>query len=275
MQNLLLKQALTLLFISCMVINANAQFGNILNKAKQKANDKINSAFDTKSKDVESKPGSKGSNKIKINPAFDFMACDSLVYEDNFSAYQVGKMPLSWKTNGSGQVVTSPNLSGKWLQLQNFDSYKLTKLVKYPSKFTIEFDIVAVADKIEDLNPLSFGFAKDNSVRSYTSDAYNEGAINNISITYYNRHGTNESSSDTKYNHSGDLDLEGYPNQVMHVSIAVDGENEQVYLDKTKISDTKMFNPNRIKYFYISAPIQSQNGAKILFGNYKMKACHN
>jgi hypothetical protein len=59
----------------------------------------------------------------------------------------------------------------------------------------------------------------------------------------------------------------------MHVSISVEGENEQVYLDKTKISDTKMFNPNRIKYFYISAPIQYKNGAKALFGNFKLMTC--
>ena len=276
MKNFILKQALTLLFMGCMVIHANAQFNNVLNKVKQKANDKINSAFDTKPKDVQPNAGSKGSSKIKINQSFDFVACDSLVFEDNFSSSAIGKMPAGWKTNGSGDVVKSPELPGKWLKLQDFASYKITKPIKYPSKFTIEFDIVAVADKIEDLSPLSFGFAKDNSVRSYMQDAYNDGAINNISITYYNKHGIIVGSSDTKYHYANDdIDLESYPNQIMHVSIAVDGENEQVYLDKTKISDAKMFGPSRIKYFYLSAPLQAKNGAKVLFGNYKMSACHN
>ncbi len=273
MKKYYLKKVFALLFTSCLVINADAQFNNILNRAKQKANDKINSAFDSKPKDDPSNPGTIGSNKIKINSAFDFVACDSTVFTDDFSSYQIGKMPINWKTNGSGEVIKSPDLPGKWLQLQSFASYKLTKLIKYPSKFTVEFDIVAVADKIDDLSPLGFGFAGDNSVRSYMQDAYNDGAINNISLQYYNRHGTSESSSDTKYNHTNDLDLQGFANQIMHVSIAVDGETEQVYLDKTKISDTKMFKPNRLKYFYISAPLSYKNGAKVLFGNFKLMAC--
>ncbi|MGI4750229.1 MAG: hypothetical protein ACRYFB_06325 [Janthinobacterium lividum] len=230
--------------------------------------------MDNKTSNDPQTNGTTKSKKIKINSSFDFVACDSALYEDDFSLNPIGKMPTGWKTNGSGQVVKSPDFPEKWMQLQSFASYKITKPIKYPSKFTIEFDIVAVVDKIEDLSPLSFGFAKDNSVRSYMQDAYNDGAINNISITYYNKHGTIEASSDTQYHHANDdIDLEGFANQVMHISIAVDGENEQVYLDKTKISDTKMFIPNRIKYFYLSAPLQSKNGAKVLFGNYKMKAC--
>lgn len=273
MKNFILKQASTLLFMSCMMMAAHAQFSNIINKVKQKANDKVNSAFDSKPNTTETKPGGK---KITINQSFDFVACDSLAFEDNFSSTAIGKMPAGWKTNGSGEVVKSPDLPGKWLRLQDFASYKITKPIKYPSKFTVEFDIVAIADKIEDLSPLSFGFAKDNSVRSYMQDAYNDGAINNISITYYNKRGIIAASSDTKYNYANDdLDLESYPNQVMHVSIAVEGENEQVYLDKTKISDAKMFGPNRIKYFYLSAPLSAKNGAKVLFGNYKMSTCKN
>lgn len=275
MKNLLLKKASALLFMGVMVINANAQFNDVLEHAKKKSNDKINNmidnVFDKKAKIVDPKPSS-----LKINPSFNFIACDSVVFEDNFSTGIIGNMPVEWKTNGSGEVVKSSELTGKWLQLQSFDSYKLTKLVKYPLIFTIEFDIVAVADKIEDLSPLSFGFAKDNSVRSYIPDAYNNGAINNISITYYNKRGIIAGSSDTNYHYANnDIDLQNYPNQVMHVSIAVDGENEQVYLDKTKISDAKMFQPNRLKYFYISAPLKAERGAKILFGNYKMNACTN
>ena len=271
MKNFILKQALALLFVSSIVFNAHAQFSNIINKVKQKATDKVNSAFDSKPTTAETKPGGK---KISINQSFDFVACDSLVFDDNFSSYAIGKMPATWKTNGSGEIVKSPELSGKWLKLQDFASYKIAKLIKYPSKFTIEFDVVAVADKIADLDPLSFGFAGDNSVRGYLQDAYNDGAVSNIELQYYNNRGITAASSDTKYSHtSEEVDLQGFTNQLMHVSITVDGQNEQVYLDKTKISDTKMFNPNRLKYFYISAPLHSRNGAKVLFGNFKMMAC--
>jgi len=273
MKNLSLKTALTFLCTALFMFHAQAQFSGLIQKAKQKANDKINQAIEKKANDPQPN-GTTNRGKIKIQSTFNFAACDSAIYTDNFSTNQTGRLPTSWKTNGSGEIVKVSEFPGKWLQLQNFASYKLARLVKYPSKFTIEFDLIAVADKIEDLHPLSFGFASDNSVRSYMQDAYNDGAINNISITYYNTHGTIEASSDTKYHHaSDDLDLQNYANQTMHVSIAVDGQYEQVYLDKTKISDTKMFNPNRVKYFYISAPIQSQNNAKVLFGNFKLMGC--
>lgn len=275
MKKIILNPALTLFALAFFSFQAHAQFGGLIQKAKQKASDKVGQMMDKKSADPQTTNSTTpAGKKIRINSSFDFAACDSTVFADNFSSYPIGKMPAAWKTNGSGQVVKSPDLPGNWLQLQNFASYKLAKLIKYPSKFTIEFDIVAIAEKIADLNPLGFGFAGDNSVRGYLADAYNDGAINNINIQYYNNHGITEASSDTKYNHTDeDLDLQGFANQLMHVSIAVDGENEQVYLDKTKISDTKMFKPNRLKYFYISAPLHSSNGAKVLFGNFKLMGC--
>ncbi len=274
MKKIILASILTFFSISFLISNADAQFGSLIQKAKQKASDKAAQMMDKKTTTNPTANGTSSGKKISISSSFDFAACDSTVFTDNFSASPIGKMPAEWKTNGSGEVVKSADLTGKWLQLQSFASYKLTKLMNYPTKFTIEFDIVAVADKIDDLSPLGFGFAKDNSVRSYMQDAYNDGAINHISITYYNSHGTIEASSDTKYYHANDdIDLQGFANQIMHVSIAVNGENEQVYLDKTKISDTKMFTANRLKYFYISAPLSYKNGAKILFGNFKLMTC--
>ncbi len=273
MKNLSLKTVFTFLCAALFTLQAQAQFSGLLDKAKQKANDKLNQAMEKKANGSQPN-GTANGHKIKINSTFDFKTCDSAIYVDDFSTNSAGKMPASWKTNGSGEIVKISEFSGKWLQLQSYASYKLTKLIKYPSKFTIEFDIVAVADKIADLNPLGFGFAGDNSVRGYLQDAYNDGAINNISLEYYNNRGIIEASSDTQYHHTDeDLDLQGFANQLMHVSIAVDGENEQVYLNKTKISDTKMFKPNRLKYFYISAPLQSSNGAKVLFGNFKLMGC--
>ncbi|MGI4020840.1 MAG: hypothetical protein ACRYFA_04980 [Janthinobacterium lividum] len=273
MKKIILNSILTFVSIFFFTFNADAQFGSLIQKAKQKASDKVGQMMDKKASNDPQTNGTTNSKKIKINTAFDFAACDSSLYEEKFSSNPIGRMPTAWKTNGSGEVVKTSELPGKWLQLQNFASYKLAKLIKYPTKFTVEFDIVAVADKIEDLSPLSFGFAGDNSVRSYVSDAYNDGAINNISLSYYNKNGTIESSSDTKYYHTTDIDLQGFANQIMHVSIAVDGEYEQVYLDKTKISDTKMFNPTRMKYFYISAPIEYKNSSKALFGNFKLMTC--
>ncbi|MBE7175068.1 MAG: hypothetical protein INR69_01610 [Mucilaginibacter polytrichastri] len=283
MKNSLIKLFSPLFFVAIAHFQADAQFNDLLNKAKQKAGKKAERAVDkvmngkqeTASAETNSDDNVPAGNKITINSAFDFRSGDSLIVNDNFSGDAEGKMAKGWKTNGSGAVISSPELAGKWLELRNSSTFKLERNFRYPEKFTIEFDLIAVADQIKDIGRASFGFASDNSVRSWISDAYNDGAVNNIGLDYMNGKGTTQSSGDTKYHNTTDFDLRNYANQVMHVSIAVDGQNQQVYLDKQKISDTKMFSPNRLKYFYISAPLTMKNESKLLFGNYKMTTFKN
>src|SRR3546814_13196634 len=93
-------------------------------------------------------------------------------------------MPPTWKTNGSGQIVASPDLPGKWLALQAFATYKLTTPPTLPERFTVEFDIVPVGDTLRDAGDVTFGFAADNSVQSYIPAAYNHGAITPVELNF-------------------------------------------------------------------------------------------
>jgi hypothetical protein len=59
---------------------------------------------------------------------------------------------------------------------------------------------------------------------------------------------------------------------MMHVAMAIDGDTVRVYLDGDKIGDAKLFDANAVKYFYISAPVSTEHGGKVLFGNFRIDA---
>ncbi|WP_184546266.1 hypothetical protein [Mucilaginibacter sp. FT3.2] len=236
-------------------IEAKTQFNNLVNRTKAK---KIKATTIVQ--------------KTIIDSTFDFVPADSVIFSDNFNGITAGSMPKNWKSNGLGKVISLPGIDGKWLVLQNFCSYKLANPHSLPAKYTMEFDIVASADKTVDLSPVTFGFAKDNSVSQYIPDAYNAGGINAVSIRYFNGDEVNIASSATNFDASTKLDLVSYVNQIMHVSIAVDGDRVRVYIDKTKVANELLFNKNRVKYFFISAPIKADNKAKVVVSNFKIAA---
>lgn len=52
------------------------------------------------------------------------------------------------------------------------------------------------------------------------------------------------------------------------MAIAIEGRNMRVYINKSKLLDTRMFNKDAIKYFYLSAPFDCKSDAAVFFGNF-------
>lgn len=245
-------------------LTANAQFGGLLQKAKDKAAQKASDAMDKKT--AASTDGSaRKSSRLVINSDFDFVAGDSILFTEDFANVAKGTTARSFKTNGSASVVTVNGESGKWLTLAQSATYKLTKQIFYPKHFTVEFDILAAADQVRDINPVYIGFVKDNSVAEYNSG---EGA--RVSLMYYNTDEVSIYSSYISKSLSTKFDLPSYINRRMHVSLVVDGERMVVYLDKTKLADTQVFLPGNSKNFYISAPLHYDNGSNVLVSNFRI-----
>ena len=245
---------------------ANAQFGGLLNSLKHKAEDAVVTSVDQP--ETKDQGTDRTSPRIAVHHGFDFTPGSTVLFSDNFAGNKLGAMPPEWKTNGSGEIVTADGLPGNWLALQSFASYKLSQPPRLPENFTIEFDVIPVADKARDAGRVIFGFARDDSTRGYISDAYNGGALTGVTVNFEGD--TTIASSATGYYHALSLDLAGYANQVMHFSIAVEGNQEQVYLDHQKIGDAKVFTHNPGRYFYISGPVRMDHGAQLLFGNFRL-----
>ena len=251
-------------FLSFLVeINVDAQFGGLIQKVKNKVGQKAGEIIDNKPA-VPKNSESKKSSKAVINTVFDFIQGDSVLVKEDFLSFSIGSSPNTIKTNGAGSVVNIQDQSGKWLALEGDATYRLNKQRFYPKHFTVEFDLLASADKISDMSPVTFGFTNDNSVKEYLQSA---GEF--VSLLYYNN---NEIIiANNSGNHlSTNYDLTPYANRIMHVSLVVDGEKMIVYLDKTKMADTQLFSATDTKNFYISAPLNYNNGSKLLFSNLKI-----
>lgn len=203
--------------------------------------------------------------KSIINQQSDFVPGGQVIFEDSFASAAPGSMPRTWKTNGSGSIVTLDGISGKWLALQEWSQYKLNSPPQYPANFTIEFDVVAATDQVRDLSPFTFGFAIDNSVGDGSA-----GSLNEIELEYYNGGGGTVRSDSTDYHRPHEYPLSGFANRVMHVAISVEGENMKAYLDGTKIADARLFLGNPAKYFFLKAPIDSKHDAAVLVGNFRI-----
>jgi len=264
------RWALPLLLLAvhpdCHAQTASSLWNMVKNKVEQKIGQKVENGVDPVAGDgAQASASGAARRKSIVNAPFDFVVGDVILFHDDFNTAPLGSMPKTWKTDGSGRVATLQGFDGKWLELQAYAIYKLAKPVELPAKFTVEFDVVAATDRVEDLSILKFGLAKDNGVSDQETHAINE-----VGLHYMNGAGGGVHSEATDYHHTFDFDLTGYANRILHVSMTVDGYNMAVYLDKTKIADTRLFNNNPAKYFYLSAPSEGANGAKAVIGNFRV-----
>lgn len=179
-------------------------------------------------------------------------------FNEDFSKYEIGTTARSIKTNGAAIIASPEGQQGKWLSLQDNITYKLNRPVALPKSFTFEFDILAQAEQIKDMSPISFGFVKDNAVRDYIS---NGGAF--VQLHYYDADAVNIGNYDLDKEANNKFDLSATANRPLHVKLVVRGNQMAVYLDSIKLADTILFKPGSARYFYISGPNKSENGAKL------------
>jgi hypothetical protein len=236
-------------------------------KASQKVDDVLNGKKKAASPAAESTAAKDAPPPVE--EVYSFTPGSTILFESDFKRDSKGSMPKRWKTSSTGSVVSIPDMPGNWLALAPRTTYKIDSLLKAPENFTIEFDLVTRSDEAKDIGSMAFGFARDNSIKNYISDAYNDNAITNTQFHFHNRD-INNSSSDTKVHNTLSYPFANYANGLLHVAIAVEGETMRVYVNRSKVLDTKMLRKDLPKYFYLSAPFSYDNQAKVYFGNFVM-----
>ncbi|MFA6246583.1 MAG: hypothetical protein WC615_06560 [Mucilaginibacter sp.] len=192
-------------------------------------------------------------------------AAQNLDFNEDFAKCEIGASPRSIKTSGAATIARPQGQQGKWLLLQDNITCKLNRLASLPKSFTFEFDILAQAEQIKDMSPISFGFVKDNAAREYIS---NGGAF--VQLHYYDADAVNIGNYDLKKEANIKFDLSATANRPLHVKLVVSGDQMAVYLDGTKLADTMLFQPQAARYFYISGPNKSENGARLFISNFKI-----
>lgn len=185
-------------------------------------------------------------------------------FNEDFSSYQLGASPSSIKTNGAAIVAHPTGQEGKWLEVKNQATYKLNRLKPFPANFTLEFDVLAVAEEIKDIAPVCFGFVKDNAAREHLSNA---GAF--VQLQYRDADAVNIGNYELNKETGTTFDLASTTNKPVHVKLVVNGTQMAVYLDDTKLAETELFTPKAAKYFYFSGPWQYDKGSKLFISNFK------
>ncbi len=236
-------------------------------KASQKVDDVLNGKKKVASPAAESTAAKDAPPPVE--EVYSFTPGSTILFESDFKRDSKGSMPKRWKTSSTGSVVSIPDMPGNWLALAPRTTYKIDSLLKAPENFTIEFDLVTRSDEAKDIGSMAFGFARDNSIKNYIYDAYNDNGITNTQFHFHNRDISN-SSSDTKVYNTLSYPFANYANGLLHVAIAVEGETMRVYVNRSKVLDTKMLRKDLPKYFYLSAPFSYDNQAKVYFGNFVM-----
>ncbi|MCJ8209767.1 hypothetical protein MUY27_08600 [Mucilaginibacter sp. RS28] len=185
-------------------------------------------------------------------------------FKEDFSSYQLGASPASIKTNGAAIVAHPAGQEGKWLMVKNQATYKINRITPFPANFTLEFDVLAVAEQIKDISTVCFGFVKDNAVRGHLSNA---GAF--VQLHYSDGDAVNIGNYELKKETGTTFDLASTTNTPLHIKLVVSGTNMAVYVGDTKLADTVLFTPRAAKYFYFSGPWEYANGAKLYISNFK------
>jgi len=189
-------------------------------------------------------------------------AAQNIGFKEDFSRYDIGATAPSIKTNGAAVVARPAGQQGKWLSIQENITYKINRSLYLPKSFTLEFDLLAQAEQIKDMSPISFGFVKDNAVRDYIS---NGGAF--VQLHYYDADAVNIGNYDLGKEAGTKYDLSSTANRPLHVKLIVSGNQMTVYLDTTKLAETMLFKPGAARYFYISGPNRSERGARLFISN--------
>ncbi len=245
-----------MLFFS--VIEVHAQLGGLFEKAKEKAQKALEKKIDKSTISTKSKTTiNSGNANVTIG--------DSVIFKEDFSSFKTGETATSFKTNGVANIATIKGQKGKWMEIKDKAIYKFSRQITYPKQFTLSFDIIAIADQVKDISPMSFGFASDNSVRQHES---NIGTY--VQLHYYDTDQVNIGSHKPEKFVSTTFDLEPWLNRPLHVVLAVDGDRMAVYLHNVKLADTILFSPAAAKNFYISAPWEYANEAKVLVSNFEV-----
>lgn len=158
-----MKHTILLLGLILFSLTAQAQFGNMLDKAKKKAEEKLNKKTTEAENKAEDKienrdhntshSGSPTSNNTSTAPAsenvrsyskFDFVSGEKIVVIEDFMQDAVGDFPDKWNTNASGEIVTIGSHTGHWLLLTRAGAFHPEFIDTLPDNFTFEFDLFCI-----------------------------------------------------------------------------------------------------------------------------------
>lgn len=283
---------------------SQAQFGNLLNKAKNKVNQrvdqKVDKAMDNTLDKAEGKNTATGEDAKQVSHTetepqkgttlaafsrYDFVPGEKIIYTEDFSQDAIGELPLNWNTGGKAEVVTLNTFGGKWLKLYQNAVYLTANKDTFTKNFTIEFDLILQLKPNGWLYPhMSFGFlstsdqpTNDNQfLREWdrfaaveTELMLGEGGATRTQVKSY------DENKKTFYSEAQSLStLEAYYHKITHVSMQVQDKRFRVWFNGEKKFDLPMAVPQGHPYnqlfFHLTSSNYKDDMLSFFIGNIKV-----
>src|SRR5690606_16424326 len=159
--------------------------------------------------------------------AYDFNAGTKTVFFDDFRGDTPGAMSSKWTSNGNGAIATVGGFDGQWLKLYDKNTYKIKDLVRIPENFTLEFDVLTIADNKDGMR-INFGFDHQKGVGKYNPLAYRNPINIEASFRFDLFKFTSNEVDPTKKSEIK-TDMSYFVNDVMKVKIRVRGDRMSAY----------------------------------------------
>lgn len=205
---------------------------------------------------------------------YDFIPGEKILGFDDFSQDAIGDFPGKWTTNASGEVVTTDQYAGRWLNISK-QGYYLPQFIKGLSdNFTLEYDLIFIppaapggpntpSTALQVIHTSSARPSFDNNVdRSYFElDPY----MGNVDIAGYTAAG--EKILTNEFSVKGIQRTKPFR---FHIAVWRQKNRLRVYLDETKVVDAPSLLSPEIKYNGIRfSTSMSNDGSTWLIGNFK------
>lgn len=182
---------------------------------------------------------------LQVYSKFDFVPGDKPLFFDDFSSDFIGDFPAQWNTNGTGEVVSFDDDSGKWFEIKDgSNSYYLANINSLPEDYTIEFDLETLGLDSETSSAATLAIIIDED------DDFSYGA--NSTFVYlpfcqYTPVGIrlwNHIENKTTITNTVDADVRHIITKRPHISIAVNKQRYRLFINETKYVDVpKMIGP--------------------------------
>lgn len=295
-----MKWSTLLLALALTPALSNAQLNGLVNKVKSKVNQRVNSktdqAIDEALDEIEGKPKKQSSTTnnttseskqqaVASYTKYDFIAGEKILYAEDFAAEAIGELPLGWNTNGSGEVVTIPDQTGKWLRLHKSFIYLSNNSKEFGDNYTIEFDMVLqLKNNGWGFPELSFGVLASGTVSPTDNSLLKDYDINasvltsiypgasspsRLKIVSQLNNGSYFSSSEKEYS-----ELEKYYGKPVHVAVHVQKERLRIWVNEVKAFDVPKAVPLEHKmnqlFFKISHTNYAENDYGLFISNLKI-----
>lgn len=210
-----------------------------------------------------------GGSSLHMFGKYDFIAGEKVLLADDFSNTNVGDFPKSWKTNGSGEVVTTSQSTGHWLIMRPNSVYLPPWHGTFPENMTLEFDMI---------NSTVFGAEGSWTLNLYerTTDDLTDANVPGAAGFHFNIWPGNVQVMNWKNKEMAGIDNQvpnsvfGELNTLIHVAVWRQGSRVRLWLNQTKVYDLPQIIPEGTTLNAFQLATNFQEDAKVIFTNVRI-----